>query len=260
MTPMAPMTRTNRGKVALVTGGARRVGRSVALTLAEAGFDVAITYSQSAAAAESVVRELRKKRRAGLAIETDLALPEAAGGIRQAFAERFGRLDALVHNAAIFGPTPLDRLDAATFDRYQAINARAPLLLTQAFADWLGAHYEPGDPHSAGRTVHFTDMHVQGRPRKGYAAYAASKAALQQLTETLAVELAPAVTVNAIAPGVVEWASDYDERAKAAYLERVPLGRAGTPEDAAAATHFLVNEAPYMTGQTLRLDGGRWLG
>jgi pteridine reductase len=253
------MTQTNRGKVALVTGGAKRVGRAVALQLAEHGFDVAITYRESEAEAQQVVREIRKKRRSGLAIEADLASPEAPEQVREAFAARFGRLDALIHNAAIFGPTGLGEMDAATYDRYQAINARAPLLLTQAFADWLGAHHDPADPHSAGRIVSFTDTHLQGRPRCGYAAYAASKAALQEITETLAVELAPAVTVNAIAPGVVAWASDYDAPAKAQYLQHVPLGRAGTVEDTAAAALFLVSDAPYITGQTLRIDGGRWL-
>jgi len=257
---MTPMDRTNRGKVALVTGGAKRVGRAVALTLAESGFDVAITYRQSRDEAKQVVREIRKKRRGAIAIEADLARPEAASQIRETFAAQFGRLDALIHNAAIFSATPLCEMEAATYDRYQAVNARAPLLLTQAFRDWLSARFDEGDPSTAGRVVSFTDTHVLGQPRRDYSAYAASKAALQQLTETLAVELAPAVTVNAIAPGVVAWASDYDESARQAYLRRVPLQRAGTPEDAAMAAHFLVTHAHYMTGQTLRLDGGRWLG
>jgi pteridine reductase len=253
------MDRINRGKVALVTGGGRRVGRAIALRLADSGFDVAITYRRSADAAQDVVRQIRKKRRAAMAIEADLADAEAPAQVRDAFADRFDRLDALVHNASIFAPTPLGELDAATYDRYQAINARAPLLLTQAFADWLTAHYDENDPTTAGRLVHLTDMHVLGRPRAQYSAYAASKAALSQLTETLAIELAPQVTVNAIAQGVVDWAEDYSDQQKQAYLDRVPLRKAGTPEDVAAATHFLLTEGHYMTGQTLRLDGGRWL-
>jgi pteridine reductase len=257
MTPPRP---THRGKVALVTGGARRVGRACALALAEAGFDVAITYHQSPEAARAVVAELRKKRRSALAIEADLAQADAAEQVRDALAERFGRLDVLVNNAAIFAPTPLGGLEAAAYDRYQQVNARAPLLLTQVFAAWLGDDYDAEAPATAGRVVNFVDAHVLGRPRRGYSAYSASKAALWQITESLALELAPAVTVNAVAPGVVAWAAGSSQQEKADYLERVPLGRAGTPEDAAAAVRFLATEAHYCTGELIRIDGGRLLG
>jgi pteridine reductase len=254
------MERHNRGKVALITGGAKRVGRAVALDLAEHGFDVALTYRQSAEAAAEVVREVRKKRRSAVAIEADLAEPTVGEAVRSQFAQHFGRLDALVHNAAVFSQSPLGQIEADRYDRDQAINARAPLLLTQAFGDRLKAHYTADDPASAGRVVNLVDMHVLGRPRPGYASYAASKAALLQLNETLALELAPAVTVNAIAPGVVAWADDYTEQDKADYLQRVPLGRPGTVTETAAAVRFLITEAHYTTGEVVRLDGGRWLG
>ncbi len=110
-----------------------------------------------------------------------------------------------------------------------------------------------------GRIVNFIDIHVLGEPMAGYGAYNASKAALLELTRTAAVELGPAVTVNAIAPGVVAWASDLSQEYREQYLERTPLGRAGTPDDAAEAVRWLVCDAHYCTGQVIRVDGGRWL-
>jgi pteridine reductase len=107
--------------------------------------------------------------------------------------------------------------------------------------------------------VSFVDIHVLGQPLKGYVAYNVSKAALLEVTMTLAMELAPRVTVNAVAPGVVEWPESYSAKEREAYLKRVPLGRPGTPGDAARAVLFLVRDADYTTGQVLRLDGGRLL-
>src|SRR5579885_2566697 len=219
-------------KVALVTGGARRVGRAVALTLAEAGLDVAITYQRSREEAAEVVARIEALGRRGLAIAVDLAHPEADAVIVSAIMERFDRLDALINNASSFAPTPWGVISAADYDLNQAVNARAPLRLIQRFAPLLGAHHHPGDPDSAGRVVNFIDIHVMG---------------------------APLVTVNAIAPGVIEWAESYTEAERRAYMTRVPLGRPVTPEDAARAVLFLVRDASYCTGQIIRLDGGRFL-
>jgi len=107
--------------------------------------------------------------------------------------------------------------------------------------------------------VNFIDIHVMGEPLRHYAVYNCSKAALMEITATCAIELAPRITVNAIAPGVVAWAESYDEAMRRDYMTRVPLARPGTPEDAAAAVLFLVRDASYCTGQVIRLDGGRFL-
>lgn len=240
------------GKVALVTGGAKRVGRATALSLAEAGCDVAITYRASKGAAAELVGMIEAMGRRAWALQADLAETAAIEPFSEQLLERTGRLDVLVHNASVFNPTHWGELDAASWQRQMTVNALSPVLLTQALRQALAAD-------EGGRVVHFVDIHVMGRPRRGYAAYNASKAALAEMTATLAVEMAPRVTVNAVAPGVVAWAEGMSERERQAYLARVPLERPGTPEEAAKTVLYLARDAEYTTGQTIRVDGGRWL-
>jgi len=251
--------RSLEGRVALVTGGAKRVGAAIALKLADAGMDVAITYCSSKDEAQEVVERIKAMGREALSIEADFAEPGAIDAVDAAFSGKFARLDALVNNASIFAPASLDEISAETFHRNMTINALAPLLLIQRFADRLGAHHDADDPTSPGRVINFIDIHVMGEPLTGYTAYNASKAALMEITHSLAMELAPRVTVNALAPGVVAWAEQYTEQMKRDYLQRVPLARPGTPDDAADAALFLVRDANYCTGQIIRLDGGRLL-
>lgn len=246
-------------KVALITGGARRVGRAVVLALAETGYDIAFTYHHSADDAAALVAQLREAGRIAHALPIDLAEPDAADALHDAFVRHFDRLDALVNNAAIFAPTRWGQVTDKDYARYQQVNALTPLLLTQRFAPMLAAHHAEHAPASTGRVVNFVDVHVTGEPMPGYAAYNASKAALLEITRTCAVELAPHVTVNAVAPGVVAWAEDFSAEHRQHYLQRVPLGRAGTPEDAAAAVRYLVCDAHYCTGEVIRVDGGRKL-
>ena len=246
-------------KVALVTGGARRVGRAAALQLADAGYDIALTYHHSADEAQAVAQRVEQRGRSALTIRVDLAGRDADAQVEIALRQRFDRLDALINNASMFAPTRLGELDADTYDRFQAVNARAPLMLTQRFAPWLAARFDADEPRSAGRIVNFIDIHVLGEPMPHYAAYNGSKAALMELTRTAAVDLGPAITVNAIAPGVVAWAEDFSDTYKQQYLARTPLQRAGTPDDAADAVRWLVTGAHYCTGQIIRVDGGRWL-
>ena len=251
-------TTANAVKVALVTGGAKRVGGATALRLAGAGMDVAITYNTSAEEAMEVVRAIEKNGRRAIAIKADFSKPErAAEVVYKAVVKTFGRLDALVNNASIFSPSPIAKFEVKEFTLNMAVNALGPLLLIQKFAPMLAAHARVEEPASLGRIVNFIDIHVMGQPLKGFVAYNASKAALQEVTRTMALELAPLITVNAIAPGVVAWAESYTPAAREAYLRRVPLARPGTPEDAADAVLFLVRDAHYCTGQTIRLDGGR---
>jgi len=247
------------GKVALVTGGAKRVGAAIALQLARAGMDVAITFNRSGDEARAVVEKIGDIGRRGHAIRVQLADTDADEQIHAAFTHHFDRLDALINNANTFEPTPMAQLTGAQIDRALAVNARAPIMLIKRFAPMLEAHYDPKDPASPGRVINFVDIHVMGQPLKGFLAYNVSKAALMEATMTCAMELAPKITVNAIAPGVVDWPDDFTEAMKREYMKRVPLARPGTPEDAAAAALFLVREASYCTGQVIRLDGGRLL-
>ena len=190
----------------------------------------------------------------------DLKDPDAAARACLNGANDAGRLDVLVHNASAYFPTPLDEpLGWSTVRDVYAINAASPLLITAALAPMLGASKLQG----GGAVVAMADMHAMGRPRKDFPAYGMSKAALIDLVRTLARALAPDVRTNAVAPGVVAWPEEgyeSDQAAQQAYLRRVPLHRAGTPEDAAKLVAALALDHTYVNGEVIRLDGGRWLG
>lgn len=243
--------------VACVTGAARRVGRAITLELARRGCDVVVHYSSSAAEAESCVAEARKLGVRATPVRADLSTEEGVG-VLAAELERLGTLDVLVHSASVYAPTALGTLTAGEVLRQFRVNALAPLMLSTRAAGMLSRSGLSG----GGAIVAMSDIHVLGRPRKDFAAYSMSKAALSQMVECLARDLAPRVRVNAVAPGVVafpESGHESDAEMQKAYLSRVPLARSGTPEDAAKAVAFLALDAQYTTGTTLRVDGGRWL-
>jgi pteridine reductase len=221
-------------RVALVTGGAKRVGRAIVERLAEAGFDVAFTYHSS-----------RPSTRRFLAIRADLTQPQVAcKHVYDTFCASFSRLDVLVNSASIYLPGD-DKLK-----EMMAIHVESPLRLCRLLGPML--------KRSRGHVVNMVDLLAE-RPWPKYLAYCASKAAMWNLTLGLARELAPKVTINGIAPGVVEWPDDYPASERRKYLNRVPLARAGTPQDVANLVHFLVTEGSYISGQIIRLDGGRSL-
>jgi pteridine reductase len=236
-------------KVALVTGAAKRVGRAIALGLAELGFDVAFTYLSSDAEARELSTEIESRGRRAVTIRADLTRPDvAAEEIHRVVGVEFGRLDVLVNNASLYLKADLHEATPEMMHRLNAIHVEAPLLLCQKFESMLR--------HARGHVVNMVDLLAE-RPWPAYLAYCASKAGLWNLTLGLARALAPEVTVNGIAPGVVEWPDDYPEAEREKYLKRVPLGRAGTPEDVASVVRFLVTGGTYVTGQIIRLDGGR---
>ncbi len=233
-------------RTALVTGGAKRVGRAIVVKLLEEGFNVAFTYNTSGDEAQSLIDEYGPRV---LATHADLTSPvDATEEIRRRFASFGNRLDLLVNNASLYEPAPLNRTDTDLMRRVMAIHFEAPLLLIRAFTPLLRSAH--------GHIVNMVDVLAE-RPWPRYLAYCASKAALANLTLGLARELAPDINVNGIAPGVVEWPENYPEEEKQPYLQRVPLNRAGAPRDVANLVHFLATSGNYITGQIIRLDGGR---
>jgi pteridine reductase len=230
--------------VALITGGAKRVGRAIATRLHQAGYTIAFTYLSSDNEAGLLARELN-----ALPIRTDLTQPDqAAGHIATMLASFSPRLDVLVNNASLYEPSSLTDFTLDQSRRLFAIHVETPALLARTL--------EPHLRQSRGHIINMSDLLAE-RPWPEYLLYSATKAALSSLTLGLARALAPDVTVNAIAPGVVQWPDDYPQEDRDKYLKRVPLGRAGTPEHVADLVHFLCTKGSYITGQILRLDGGR---
>jgi len=236
-----------QGKIALVTGSARRVGRAIATALARAGADLALHYGRSADDARSAAEEIRAMGRRAELFQADLAQPGRIEAMFAAIARHFGRLDILVNSAAVCDRTPIETLTAAQWDAELAVNARAPALCIR-YAIALMTHGE-------GSIVNVTDVAAE-RPRADYPAYCASKAALQALTKSAAKALAGRnIRVNAVAPGVVEWPEGLREERKENVLRNVPMKRPGSPRDVAEAVLFLCRH-DYITAQTLRVDGG----
>ncbi len=245
------MVERNR-PVAMVTGAARRIGAVIARTLHAAGYDLALHGWRSRDELDSLAAELQARRAdSTLVLVADLGDPGCLPELVAATADRFGRLDALVNNASLFHPTPLDGTTAAQWDALFAVNARAPWLLAQAAAPHLSA--------ARGSIVNVTDIYAE-RPLPRHSAYCMSKAALRMATSALAEELGPGVRVNAVAPGAILWPEGDAGADRAQTLARIPLARTGTPEEVAGAVLWLIQGATYMTGQTLRVDGGRLLG
>jgi len=235
------------------------VGAAIATALGGAGCDVLVTYRQSEQAARDTCAALASASGvcAG-ALLLDLDNPATAASKIGRVARSLPRVDVLVHNAAAYESTPFGDITQEQALGMWRTNALSPLLLSQELAPLLCASPLP----CGGAIVCMVDMHALGQPRKRFSPYLMSKAALHAMAQALALELAPEVRVNAVAPGVVafpEVGEEADPDMQQRYLSHVPLARSGSLEEAARAVRFLALEATYTTGEVLRVDGGRFL-
>jgi pteridine reductase len=244
------MEQALKDKVVLITGGGRRVGAAITRKLHAAGATVAIHYHHSVEAAHALSAELNVLRAGSTTtLGGDLLDVKVLASLVEATAARFGHLDILINNASTFYPTPVGSITETQFNDLIGTNLRAPLFLSQAAAPHL--------KERQGLILNIADIHGM-RPLRYHTVYSPAKAGLIMLTQSLARELAPAVRVNAIAPGPVEFPeTGLTEEMKQAIIDKTLLKRRGSPDDIARAALFFACEAPYITGQILAIDGGR---
>jgi len=238
--------------VALVTGGARRIGAAIVRSLHGAGYRVVIHYQHSAAEAAELASSLNSSQAAtAQTLQADLLATESLAEIITEAQSHWGRLDLLVNNASSFYPTPVGKISHADWDDLLGTNLKAPLFLSQAAT--------PALREAKGGIVNIVDIHAQ-RPMGDHPVYCAAKAGLAMLTRSLAKDLGPDIRVNAVAPGAILWPeAGLDESQQQALLNRTALKRQGQPEDIARTVLFLA-QSDYITGEIIRVDGGRSLG
>jgi pteridine reductase len=237
------------GKVALVTGSARRLGREISFALASAGYALALHYRRSASEARILRRQIREKDVAADIFQANL---EFSSEIDQLIAEvlnRYGRIDVLVNNAAVFYRTPWEEIRESDWDLFMNVNLKAPFLLSQAASRAM---------HSRGwgKIIHIADEGGQ-RIWSGYIPYSVSKAGLIALTRGMARTLAPQIQVNAVAPSMVLPDEDTTDQQLESMVQATPTGRLGAPADVASAILYFVEGGQAITGQVIAIDGGR---
>ncbi len=239
------MGRPLAGKIALVTGAAKRIGRAIALALAESGADVAITYLGSQAEAEQTVRDLAVFDVDAFAVRCDLRDPLAIEQAVLAVVEEFGRIDILVNNAGVFESAALEQITVEQWDAMFATNTRAPFLVARAAYPHLRA--------ASGRIINIGSL-GGSHPWATHGHYCTSKAALHMLSQTMAKAWAPHISVNCIAPGMI--VQGEIEESYQHFAEKTPMRRNGTAGDVAAAAVFFAMAPTFITGQVLTVDGG----
>jgi pteridine reductase len=239
-----------QGRTAIVTGGARRVGRALSLALAGAGARVVVNYHRSRAEADDTVAEIAAVGGSALAVQADVSREADTARLVEAAADRFGSVDIVVNSASLFESAPFEQIAAEDWDRVLAVNLRGPFLLSRAAVPLLRRD-------GGGVIVNILDLSAF-QPWPSYAHHGVAKAGLAHLTRILARALAPEVRVNAIAPGTVLPPEDAPEDEIRRDRERTPLQRLGSPADVAGALLYLVR-SDFVTGDILLVDGGRML-
>lgn len=237
-----------RGRVALITGAARRIGREIALRLAESGCEVAIHYHNSTDEAHSTAEECRAFGVRAETFSANFSDIAAAPGLIAEVHGAFGRLDALVNNAALFEPMAVDDFSLEKWEQMLRVNLTAPMALAHSAAPLLR--------ESRGEIINLCDIST-AKPWPSHIAYAVSKGGLDTLTKVLARALAPEVRVAGVAVGIAAWPPEYNQETREGLRRRTPLGRAGSPRDVAALVKFLLAEGEYITGAIIPVDGGR---
>jgi pteridine reductase len=241
-----------QGKVVLITGGARRVGAAICRNLHAHGASAMVHYRTSAQEARSLASELNLRRADSVALlQADLLNLTGLPNLVNDTVKRFGRIDVLINNASSFFPTPVGEISDKVWEDLIGTNLKAPLFLSQAAMAQLKKNH--------GCIVNIVDIHAE-RPMKNYMVYSTAKAGLVNLTRSLARELAPEVRVNGVAPGAIVWPEDEvwsDELSRQRIINSTLLKRVGEPDDIAKAVYFLIEDAPYITGQIIAVDGGR---
>lgn len=235
-------------KVALVTGAGIRVGKAIALELASAGYDILVHCHASLEAARGTAAEIAARGREAHVIAADLADEGAIRKLFEGTRERFGRLDLLVNCAARYERLPLAELTSEAWDAMLATNLRGPFLCCREAAALM--------PRDGGHIINILDVAARVA-WKEYLHYCVSKAGLEMLTRVLALELAPRIRVNAVAPGTVIWGSATQDPDRDAVVRKIPLGRIGCPEDIGRTVAFLATGPAFITGQVIGVDGGR---
>jgi pteridine reductase len=240
-----------QNKVALITGAAHRIGAVTARTLHQAGMNIVLHYRGSRIAAQQLQKELLQLRADSVVlIQADLQAPAALPALVQQAHASWQRLDVLINNASTFYSTPVGTVSEDQWNELLGTNLKAPFFLSQAAAPYL--------LQSKGCIVNIVDIHAD-RPLRGYPIYSMAKAGLVMLTKALAAELGPHIRVNAVAPGAILWPEHLDEVNQQRIVSKTFLKRKGDPEDIANTILFLINDAAYITGQVLVVDGGRSL-
>ncbi len=238
-------------KTVLITGAAKRIGAAIAEHLHSSGMNVIIHYNTAAKKAHELVRKLNGIRPdSAIMIQANFEHKEYYAALIDAALNFKGQLDVLINNASVYFPTPTASLHDQQWQKIMNTNLKAPLFLSQFAAQSLRS--------TRGCIINITDIHAV-RPLKNHSIYSVSKAGLVMLTQSLAKELAPAIRVNAISPGVIMWPDDLADDKKSAILNETMMKRAGDVEDITKAILFLIKDADYITGQVLNIDGGRTL-
>lgn len=238
-------------KVVLITGAAHRIGAATARHLHDAGMNIVLHYHSSRDAAQAIQKELNAKRENSVVlVQADLLATKALPALVKEAHTAWGRLDVLINNASTFYQTPINDADDKQWNDLIGTNLKVPFFLAQAAAPFLKKY--------KGCIINMADIHAE-RPLKAYPIYSVAKAGLVMLTKSLACELGPHVRVNAVAPGAILWPEDIDEVTKQRIVNKTFLKRKGVPMDIAKTILFLLNDAAYITGQILSVDGGRSL-
>jgi NAD(P)-dependent dehydrogenase (short-subunit alcohol dehydrogenase family) len=238
-----------KGKIALVTGAARRVGKTIALTLADRGAHVVITYNSSEAEAQATLRDIETRGVQGMALKGNITRSGDVDTVVRQVIERFGRIDILVNNASNYYKTPFATLTEAQWDDLVGTNLKGTFLVSKRVGDEM---LKAG----AGKIINLADW-AGFRPYKDYIPYCVAKAGVIALTTALAKTLAPHIQVNAVAPGPVLLPEDFSESLRGAIVQATPLKRLGTPDDVAQTVVFLVEGSDFITGAIIPVDGGR---